>query len=265
MILPFANYSFKLLTTCFCGGADNQAGPSEMRVPSIRGQVRAWQRKIVEVETVNRIWGSTVGEIGASRVALVWDASILPRQAQPEPHILPHKNQGRRPALSVGQSFTLTLQRLIGCSSGDWTAAQNAVKLWLLIGCLGLRANRAAGSVWPLDPKEEDKKWVPQTPAQLGKTLRDLGLGWPVQLVNTSDGTKAEALRRLASDTVSGHSQLFGKINPRTPSPTKFKVIELAGQSRLLVTAPPGVSLEDARKALSGANKAGQFEWVALS
>ena len=117
MILPTKTYPFKLLTACFCGGADNQLAPAEMRVPSIRGQVRAWHREISGAETVNRIWGSTDGKGGASRVALVWDASIPPRQPQLNPHILPHKNQGRRPALAAGQSFTLTLQRLIGCST----------------------------------------------------------------------------------------------------------------------------------------------------
>ena len=265
MILPAAPYSFKLLTACFCGGADNQTAPAEMRIPSIRGQVRAWHRELSGAETVNRIWGSTVGESGASRVALVWDASVPPRQAHPKPLILPHKNQGARPALSAGQSFALTLQRLVGCPTDDWAAAQDAIKLWLLIGCLGLRANRAAGSVWPLDPNHEGRKWVPQTPEQLGKTLRSLGFRWPAQLVDTPAGTSAEQLRELASNTVKGHLDLFGEIKPhRIPSPTKFKVIELAGQPRLLVTAPPPVNLAAVRIALSGPNKAGQFAWQPL-
>lgn len=257
MILPTEKYSFKLLTACFCGGADNQAAPAEMRIPSIRGQVRAWQ-DLAGAKTVNRIWGSTVGETGASLVALIWDASVPPHPAQPKPYILPHKSQGFRPALAVGQSFTLTLQRLIGCSSADWTAAQNALKLWLLVGCLGLRANRAAGSVWPVGA------WVPQTAAQLAGKLQELGFRWPVQLVETPAGTKAEELRRLASDTVKNR-QLFGEIKPRRePSPTKFKVIELDGQPRLLVTAPPAINLAAVRNALSGPNKAGQFQWNPL-
>ncbi len=257
MILPTEKYCFKLLTACFCGGADNQGGPAEMRVPSIRGQVRAWHRVVSGEIIVNRIWGSTVGEAGASRVALIWDASVLPRPAQPNPHILPHKGQGPRPALAVGQTFTLTLQRLVGCSSTDWTAAQNALKLWLLVGCLGLRANRAAGSVWPVGD------WVPQTSARLADELRALAFRWPLQLVDTPTGTRSEELRRLASDTVKNRN-LFGEIRPRTPSPTKFKVIELAGQPRLLVIAKPPVSLDDARDALHGQNKAGNFPWNPL-
>jgi hypothetical protein len=257
MILPTEEYSFKLLTACFCGGAD-QAASAEMRVPSIRGQVRAWHREISGSETVNRIWGSTVGETGASHVALFWDATTLPSQAQPKPYILPHKRQGFRPALAVDQSFIIKLQRLVGCSTGDWTASQNAVKLWLLIGCLGLRANRAAGSVWPIGD------WVPKTPTQFDQTVRSLGFRWPVQLVDTPAGTKADALRALASDTVKGQPRLFGSITPRVPSPTKFKVVELAGQLRLLVTSRPPVSLSAARTALSGNNKAGQFPWNPL-
>ena len=189
MILPTETYSFKLLTACFCGGVDNQNAPAEMRVPSIRGQVRAWHREVAGAAAVNRIWGSTVGESGASRVALIWDGSVTPRQAQPRPFSLPHKHEGPRPALAAGQSFTLVLQRLIGCSMSDWTAAQKGVKLWLLVGCLGLRANRAAGSIWPIGD------WVPQTSTQFADTLKGLGFSWPMQIVEATGGTTEEDVR----------------------------------------------------------------------
>lgn len=264
MKLTTVEYSFKLLTPCFCGGADNQNAPAEMRVPSIRGQVRAWHREITGVETVNRIWGSTDGDGGASRVGMICDVSAPLRPAQPKPFILPHKSQGPRPALAVGQSFTLKLQRLIGCTSNDWSAAQNAIKFWLLIGCLGLRANRAAGSVWPLDADQTENKWVPQNAAQLGNHLRNLGFRWPVQIIQTSSGTTSEELRRLASDTVKGSPKLFGNMAPRQPSPTKFKVIEFNGEPHLLVTAPSSEDLTAAHTALSGNNKAGQFSWQTM-
>jgi RAMP superfamily protein len=263
MILPTEQYSFRLLTACFCGGADsdNPKALAEMRVPSIRGQVRAWHREVARPDTVNRIWGSTAGKAGASRVALILDASSPARQATPT-LLLPHdprKPQGRRPALAAGQDFSLTVQRLVGCQHSDWTAAQNAVKLWLLIGGLGLRVNRAAGSVWPVG------NWVPQTSAQLREMLRNLKFLWPVRLVQTPVSTSSEELRRLASDTVKGRPELFGEIKPhRSPSPTKFKVIELDGQPRLLVTAAASVELMTVRTALSGPNKAGRYPWEPL-
>lgn len=37
------------LTPCFCGGADNKAGPAELRVPSLRGQLRYWTRVLFHV------------------------------------------------------------------------------------------------------------------------------------------------------------------------------------------------------------------------
>ena len=80
----------------------------------------------------------------------------------------------------------------------------------------------------------------------------------------TPPGTDADELRRLASNTVKGHQRIFGNITPRLPSPTKFKVIEIAGQPRLLVTAPPGINLVDVRNALSGSDKAGRFEWTSI-
>ena len=162
MKLPTAEFTFRLLTPCFCGGADNQAA-AEMRVPSIRGQVRWWHRRLMDVAAVNRIWGvADEACVFPSKVAL-WVDPPFDRVPSRIETILPHKpnRSGKRPALPADTDFTLTLQRLPQCSPEDWKAALGAVKLWLLLGGLGLRCNRAAGSVWPLswpyDPtKPED-------------------------------------------------------------------------------------------------------------
>lgn len=37
---------FELVTPAFCGGADNRAGPAEIRLPSILGQLRWWWRAL---------------------------------------------------------------------------------------------------------------------------------------------------------------------------------------------------------------------------
>jgi hypothetical protein len=99
----------------------------------------------------NRVWGSTNGNEGqGSRVAVRLASERLSDTHRAD--ILPHdlKKSGQpRPSLHADREFVLTLQRLVGCTNDDWDHAQRAVKLWLLLGCRGLRSNRAAGSVWP--------------------------------------------------------------------------------------------------------------------
>ncbi len=256
MILPVEKFTFKLLTASFCGGADQQAA-AEMRIPSIRGQVRSWHKEIAGDARVNQIWGSTGKEGSASRVGIFFQEAPNQVQDSSRPTLLPHKKMGNRPALRPDQSYELRLQRLVGCNAADWQAASKGVKLWLLMGCLGLRANRAAGSVWPVGD------WVPKSARSLADVLKQLGFDWPVNLVATPDDTSTEELRRLASDTVKV-PRLFGSDKPRQPSPVKFKLVELEGRVRLLVTAPKNVSLGEARQKLSGTEKAGQFEWLPL-
>ena len=155
MKLLEAPFDFRLLTPCFGGGAENQTASAELRIPSIRGQVRWWHRTLSDVSVVNRIWGSAAEEgRGSSRVGARFIESTTTQPAMSKPFLLPHKKDRPRdacprPALAASQEFTLVLQRLVGCTGDDWAEAQRSVRLWLLLGGLGLRSNRAAGSVWP--------------------------------------------------------------------------------------------------------------------
>lgn len=88
-------------------------------------------------------------------------------------------------------------------------------------------SNRAAGSVWP------HSDGAPRDPATLRTVLQSLGLtGWSVALVGLGAGRSAAELRETASDTIAGnpHRAVFGGINDREPSHTKFKVALLASQ-----------------------------------
>jgi hypothetical protein len=200
---------------------------------------------LLGAQDCNRVWGSTSGNEGqGSRVSVRFVGSVSTKHTHPKATLLPHKQSGPRHALATGESFTLRLTRLVGCTADDWDHAQRAVKLWLLLGCLGLRANRAAGSVWP-------EMWagnptVPQTAEALKNTLQTLGLrNWSVATVGLGAGKSEVELRETASDTLDGTSDVFGGIKPqRKPSPTKFKVARLATnpghrlQACLLAVAP---------------------------
>ncbi|MDW8344277.1 MAG: hypothetical protein RMM51_07270 [Verrucomicrobiae bacterium] len=263
-----AEYPFKLLTPCFCGGADNRSGAAELRIPSIRGQIRLWHRSIAPVNVVNQIWGTTEGNTTASKVGLSLDKPFTPSRmlARLLPHCDPNskdeeekrKAASKRDALAENQRFVLIAQRLIGCTQDDWEEAQRAIKLWLLLGGLGLRSNRAAGSVWP------DGQWVPDTQEALAEVLRVLRCNHTVLLVDPQEGDNATRLREFASNTLRGpqHRPYFGGINPRQSSPVRFKVIQLGGTPRVLVTSPNSSLAEQAKSALRQSNKPlGQRSW----
>jgi hypothetical protein len=264
MNLASEPYPFELLTPCLCHGASPD-GPAEMRVASVRGQIRQWQRTIAESATVDRIWGATEGQnAGSSKVSLCLDRhETSTTSCRLLPHTDPNsrdyqvrrKAESTKSAIPAGRTFTLTLRRLPGCTKPDWDAAQNAVKLWLLIGGLGLRCNRAAGSVWPLGDG------APQTEADLGSRLRELGCRWAVSLAEAALGATADTLRCAASDTVDGHQDVFGAIRPRRmPSPVRMKVIRLGQAYRLLLAARQAGTLDQARRLLAG-KPLGQVSW----
>lgn len=247
MQLQTADFTFTLLTPCFSGTALGKLDDhAEMRIPPIRGHVRFWHRVLFGAADCNRVWGSTSGNEGhGSRVALRFVGSVSLKHAEPKPTMLPHKDnpkhRGPRPALAAGETFTLRLQRLVGCTDADWDHAQRAVKLWLILGGLGLRSNRAAGGVWP------QGNWVPKTPQALKTTLQNLGLrNWSLALIGLGNDGSCDELRETASDTIQGnpYRQIFGGIRPRTPSPTRFKVVLIAAkpsdraQPCLLAVAP---------------------------
>jgi len=254
MKLPEIPYQFTLLTPAMIGGAEGKSGPPEMRIASIRGQIRWWHRKAGLTPNCNQVWGQTEPSVLASKVSLTLLPS--PEPARKEVPILPHKQSGYRDALLPPLQQTLILRRLVGCDSEHWKAAQNAVKLWLLLGGLGLRVNRAAGSIWP------GGEWVPTNEAELKTLLATLGFHHPVRLAEASLGDSAQDLRKAASDTVSV-AKYFGGISPRKPSPLKMKVIRLGNVHRLILTGLDDSGMDAARGAL-GKKSLGRASWIPL-
>ncbi len=245
MKLSAATFEFEFLTDCFSGTAEGkEARESELRVPPIRGHVRLWHIAAFGARSCAEVWSSTAGEGAGSRVGLRL-AAAPPPSANPSA-LLPHKDRqgGARPALEAGTRATLELTRLPLCRDDHWAKAQAAVRLWLLLGTLGLRSNRAAGSVWPADP--------PADAATLKAELTRLGLTrTAVALIGTGAGKSAADLRTTASDTVEDRrGDVFGQSSPRKPSPVRFKVVRLGDSFALLANAPEAGLLARAEEML---------------
>ncbi len=264
MRLPTKEYPFVFLTACFSGTwRGKEATESELRVPAIRGHLRLWHRVLFRSTDANRVWGCTNGNEGSgSRVGVSLKNTTLAPSFRAD--TLPHKEEGKRGpriALPASTKATLVLQRLPGCTETDWTHAQFATQLWLLLGSLGYRANRAAGSVWP------DSPTAPTSPTILRNVLATLGCQWAISLAPASLGNTWEPLRKAASDTPSDRINYGSANNPRTPSPTHFKVVRFGSDLRLIVFAETTSRLSSARTSMEAKPKPALSkpkEWTAI-
>lgn len=247
----------EVLTPLFNRGAYQDT--PELRVPSIRGQVRWWFRALggtsdeekTALGGLNGFGSRLKGEVRAS--PLVFRVSRFNgRAASPNPLALPHKQGGQgspQAAFAPGATFHLTVfDRFSSLDSSLQRKVQNALETWLLLGALGLRANRGGGNLWPMhDP-------VPRSAPDLRARLTELGCRWPAFLAAPEVGESVEQLRAAATDTVNGVDWVFGfaRGRDRLASALKFKILRLEGRYRLLITAHDSRVLAEARQALRG-------------
>lgn len=255
-------YNVELLTPCFCHGADCQNNP-EIRIASIRGQIRQWRSmRGQEKNAIEDVWGGGNKEMKASKVALeIHNLTVENFSKEP---LLPHKNLLKRDAIPKGTKFTLLLRRLAGCSENIWNEAKRDVSTWLLLGGLGQRSNRAAGSVWCIHSYPDSEKAA--NSERKIETIEDfrnnlnVPASWDI-LISTTTMTSQKAWE-TASDTVK-NEKYFGCIEPkRKPSPTKIKVVRLADKYHLLLMADKRDNarfLDEAIKKLQFSDKDGRF------
>jgi RAMP superfamily len=246
----------EVLTPLFNRGAYQDT--PELRVPSIRGMVRWWFRALGgTADEEKEAFGGMPGlgqrlrkEVMASR--LVFRVSqVRAQRANPNPLTLPHKQGGQgspQAAFAPGAAFRLEVfTRFGGLDPKLERKVENALEVWLLLGALGLRANRTGGNIWPANGA------APTTASSLRSRLDDLGCRWPFMLAGVEVGSTLEQLRAAATDTVEGLPHLFGAAKrERQASKVKFKIVHLANQLRLMVFSPEVKLLEEARQALKG-------------
>lgn len=215
-------YALRLLTPCFNGGAEPNSF-AELRTPSIRGKIRWWFDKSTPTQDVQQLFGGIAGTACRSSVTFRLAESS---SSQLKVSMLPHKNQGvPRPALPP-QDFDLICR----CQDETFAEVDRAVRIWVLLGTIGARGNRAAGSVW-------FREGAPNSVTALRDTLAGFNLphAWDIQIAPVDSFDRG---RSIASDTVKGVDHLLGGISPRKDSPIKFKVLELGGTPHLLIFAP---------------------------
>lgn len=195
----------EVLTPLFNRGAYQDT--PEIRVPSIRGMVRWWFRALggtpdeekAAFGGMKRFGNRLANEVCASQLVF----RVTQAQARPAPApglpTLPHKQGGQaspQAAFAPGARFKLEVFSRFGALEAQLQSkVENALEVWLLLGALGLRANRSGGNVWPADGS------APKTPAELRQRLTQHGCNWPVMLGGAEVGNSLEGLRKAATDT----------------------------------------------------------------
>jgi CRISPR/Cas system CMR-associated protein Cmr1 (group 7 of RAMP superfamily) len=245
----------EVLTPLFNRGAYQDT--PELRVPSIRGMARWWFSVLggtpdEEKEAfggMTRMGQRLRGQVNASR--LVFRVSqVRAQRANPNPPTLMHDPRKPSPqaAFAPEAVFHLEVFTRFGSLNSDVECkVESALEVWLLLGALGLRANRSGGNIWPANGT------APATPAALHDRLTELGCRWPVVVAGPEAGSTLDQLRAAATDTVDGMPQVFGQVRGgRVASRVKFKIVRLEGRLRLLVFGPDQGILDEAKRALQG-------------
>ena len=261
-------YRLEFITPLFSRGAYEDR--PEVRPASIRGQLHWWFRALGGNSADEKaIFGGVHGGAAASKVVVRVQHEPLRGEWIPT---LPHKPAGRTPqdgpnapriALPSGFSVNLhILSRLGGLDKRLQSALNRTLETWLLLGTLGLRSTRAAGSFrWePVPPLGGDSLRPPvDFPAyesRCSKLLENAPLRFALLGQSYS---AAEQARRVVSDTLGGRddnqgqndlSRLnypLGKIGrgERKTSPLRFRIVSIGGQFRI-------AAVWDARTAVTG-------------
>ena len=153
-------HTIELITPCFCAGADQ--AKAEIRVPSIRGQLRWWFRALGGSPEEEKIVFGGVHKFHKKDQAIASPVVLrIPRAPSSsisasmrdlrlnndgEYLIWPlRKEDDARGILDAGTGFDLQVawRRNI-----DTSAFDNALRAWSLLGSLGTRSRRGWGSIW---------------------------------------------------------------------------------------------------------------------
>ncbi len=166
--MTWETYDLELLTWTFTSGADQTK--AEIRVPSIRGEVRWWFRALGGTPQEERtIFGGVHQDsptassvafrlrqpIASSKAVNTDDLQI--KMGQPLSYLLfplrpiPNRSDQRRGLISPGtpqSRFQLQVRFRRSVSPGLERRFRSAVEAWILLGGLGSRNRRGMGSLW---------------------------------------------------------------------------------------------------------------------
>lgn len=255
----------EFITPLFSHGATDKP---EVRAASIRGQLHDWFRLLGgDVVAERRVFGGIKqNKASFSGHEKTHASSVVVRVGDVVGSVkdmatLPHKSGGMsapRQALDIGTKCRVTVfDRLCGLSSEDENHLDAAINAWLLMGTLGYRATRAAGSfLWQDEAFESPTDRLKYEDA-CRNLLEDFSVQAKVAVLE-KPYERAEEARKVVSDSLGGRDDWSGKDDlkklhdplgfiggGRKTSPLKYRIVRLKKGFHIL-------ALWDNRRSVTG-------------
>lgn len=222
-------YKIQTITPIFSYGADPHLRPRnkpvhhgtpEIRPASIRGQLRRWMNHLGYESSIAGIFGSSAGDEGTSSRIIIRVSNI--QGATGSQRSIPQHKWSEKSCYLPNTRFNLhLLERRGSLKAPDGKRLQETIESWLLMGTMGGRATRGAGSLQAADCPATEEEWVHKSAYLLRNSKIHLYLG------KTGFPTESEA-RRVICDTLKekafGETRPLGGINPRKTSPLRLRV-----------------------------------------
>ncbi|MCP5525938.1 MAG: hypothetical protein H7A47_03930 [Verrucomicrobiales bacterium] len=249
--------TFSFLTCAFPHGAYQSPGFNrpELRAPSIKGQLRWWYDALfADEKEEQRLFGfvstrqnSRLGLRGNEASRILLRLRPLTAQTSTAPtEFMPHKGRegGTKQAIPAGARYEIAIHPRRGpLTTEQHRRLERVLDAWLLLGAVGQRSNRGAGSVWPDDAPVEEAALMERAKGLLaGSKLRCALLD---RVYTTESELRSEAGDFLHAPTTRvqrGSRDIeiaepwwpFGAAADRKPSPLKLRAVQLGGQLRLV-------------------------------
>ncbi len=251
--------TFSFVTPAFAHGAyqSQHANYPELRAPSVKGQLHWWYSALFgqgksdptkdELEIFGRVANREAKSVGlrGNQASLVVVRIIEDDVVQMTAAMLPHKRRegrhGPKQAIAPGSRFSLQiLPRREGPDEQQWQKLERATDSWLLLGGIGQRANRAAGSLWPEGAPETQRDYE----LRAAELLEGSAIRFAVLAGSWEDEDRLRSdVSDILSDQAMAHcGRPFGTAGDRRervdrkPSPLKLRAVQLDGNLRLVAT-----------------------------
>jgi hypothetical protein len=230
--------TLQLLTATFVHGAYQvqRHNVPDLRPASIRGQLRWWFDALFgDRAAEDRIFGNIKEKNGSNSDSNASKIIVRLRNLDRETGLvdfMPHKPGGvQKTALLPGSRFQLEiLGRRTALPEEERARLTKSLRAWLLLGAIGQRANRAAGSIWCDDAPRSESDFLESAGRLLGDTKLKAAL--LPGTYSSEHSLRHEAGDFLRKDDVENPFGTAGN-NTRKPSQLRLRAVRLDDSLRL--------------------------------